>query len=46
MSFLAVVLSLQVATFVLLGGYFIGTGDTRFGLAQLLLAGVTGLIYA
>ena len=35
----------QAATFIVLGGLLLSDGQTRLGLAQLLLAAITGLIY-
>ena len=40
------ILAVQVTTFVLLGVRFIVDGDWRLGVAQLLLAGVQGVIYS
>jgi hypothetical protein len=39
-------LTLQVLTFVALGGWFLFQGNWRLGLAQLLLAGVQGVLYS
>lgn len=43
---MALVLAVQVATFVALGIYFIADGNWRLGVAQLLLAVVQAVIYA
>lgn len=40
------VLSVQVFTFIILGVYFLGIGDWRLGVAQLLLAAVQAVIYS
>lgn len=40
------VLYVQVATFVFLGGYFLTIGEWRLGLAQILLAAVQAIIYS
>lgn len=40
------VLGLQVGTYVALGLAFIHNGQWRFGVVQLLLAAVQGLIYS
>lgn len=40
------VLSVQVATFVALGAYYLAHGNTRLGIAQLLLAVVQAIIYS
>lgn len=39
-------LSIQVFTFVALGLHFLAAGDWRLGTAELLLAGVQGVIYS
>ena len=39
-------LSIQVATFVALGGVFLHRGDWRLGTAQLMLAAVQAVIYS
>lgn len=40
------VLAVQVATFVIIGTIFITQGQSRLGVAQLLLAAVQGVIYS
>ena len=40
------VLALQVATYVTLGIMFLVQGNWRFGVTQLLLASVQGIIYS
>ena len=40
------VLGVQVATFAVLGGYYLAHGDWRLGTAQLLLAVVQAVIYS
>lgn len=40
------ILLIQAATFVILGALFIHTGNVKLGCAQLLLAGVQGLVYS
>lgn len=40
------ILVIQAVTFVVLGAMFIHTGDVKLGAAQLLLAGVQGLVYS
>jgi hypothetical protein len=39
-------LTIQVATFLVLGGLFLAAGQWRLGLAQLLLAGVQAVLYS
>ena len=39
-------LVVQVLTFVVLGAVFLAQGETRLGIAQLLLAAVQGVIYS
>ena len=39
-------LAIQVATFLALGGMFLGAGSWRLGVAQLLLAAVQAVIYS
>lgn len=41
-----VVLIVQVVTFAALGFYFLAKGETRLGIAQLLLCGVQAVIYS
>ncbi len=45
LSALAVVLVVQVATFVALGAAFLAEGQWRLGTAQLLLAAVQAVVY-
>lgn len=40
------VLAVQVATFVVLGAYFLAAGNWRLGVAQILLAAVQAIIYS
>jgi hypothetical protein len=42
---MAVILVVQVATFVVAGVMLLVRGDTRLGVAQILLAGVQAVIY-
>lgn len=42
---MTVLLAIQVLTFVVLGGLFLADGQTRLGIAQILLAAVQGVIY-
>lgn len=42
---LNLVLTIQVATFIILGAMFIASGQTRLGIAQVLLAAVQAVIY-
>jgi len=46
MTSFALVLGIQVATFVARGIHLIASGDWRLGIAQLLLAGVQAVIYS
>ncbi len=39
-------LVIQIGTFLVLGAIFIGSGQWRLGVAQLLLAAVQGVIYS
>ena len=45
-AFVWATLGVQVVTFLMLGVAFIATGDWKLGTAQLLLAGVQGLVYS
>lgn len=40
-----IILTVQVVTFIALGGLFIATGQVRLGIAQILLALVQIVIY-
>ncbi len=41
-----IILVVQVATFLALGGVFMATGHMRLGIAQILLAAVQVVIYS
>lgn len=43
---MSTILLIQVGTFLALGGIFLAAGEWRLGVAQLLLAGVQGVIYS
>ena len=45
-TLIASVLVVQVVTFITLGVIFIARGDTRLGIAQLLLAAVQAVVYS
>lgn len=46
MNLPVVLLGVQVATFVGLGAVFVVRGETRLGVAQVLLAAVQAVIYS
>lgn len=41
-----IVLGVQIATFLVLGAYYITTGNVHLGIAQLLLAAVQAVVYS
>lgn len=45
-AFLSIVLAIQVLTFIVLGIVYTVRGDTRVGVAQLLLAAVQAIVYS
>ena len=43
---MTIILAIQVATFLALGGMFLAAGQWRLGVAQFLLAAVQAIIYS